>query len=185
MSFLPKDYKAPTGTNEFMKLAEGSNRFRILTPAVIGWEGWKDGKPFRRSGIDQNITEDEVSIDEKYGKPKINHFWAFTVFDYTDKKVKLYEITQKTIMKAIQAIVEDEDWGNPEEYDIAIEKAVKGEKTSYTVKPYPHKPISKEIKDAFEASSVDPESLFKDAENDEEFNNYGTGKKATKKVKHF
>lgn len=178
--FLPEGYKAPTGTSEFMKLVEGQNRFRILSKPVIGWEGWKDGKPFRREGIEKNVEKDEVDIDQKYGKPKINHFWAFTVFDYTDKKVKLYEVTQKSIMKAIQAITEDDDWGDPEGYDLGIEKTVKGDKTSYTVKPYPPKKISPEIKEALEESTVDPESLFKDSDDDEDLKNFGTGKKSKK-----
>lgn len=164
MSFLPKDYKAPSGSSDFMKLEEGVNRFRIMSEAEIGWEGWKDNKPFRRKGAEQNITPDEVDTDEKYGKPKISHFWAFKVFDFADKKVKILEITQKTVMKAIESLVNDEDWGDPVNYDIAIERSKNGERTVYTTKPFPPKKITGEMQDALDASTADLEALFKDEE---------------------
>ena len=163
-TFLPKGYKAPAGSNSFMKLQEGANRFRIISDAVIGWEGWKDNSPFRREGIDINITADEVDVDAKYNKPKINHFWAFKVFDYTDSSVKLLELTQKTVLKAIQGLNDDADWGDPKAYDISITKTKEGDRTSYAVKAYPPKPLTDEVQEACDASDVDPKSLFNDVD---------------------
>lgn len=164
-TFLPKGYKAPEGSSSFMKLQEGANRFRIMSDAVIGWEGWKDNKPFRREGADKNIADDEVDVDQKYKKPKINHFWAFKIWDYEDGgSIKLLEITQKTIMKAIQSLTEDEDWGDPANYDISITKTKNGDKTIYSVKSYPPKPVSPEIQEACEASELDPMNLFKETD---------------------
>lgn len=179
-TFLPKGYKAPEGSSSFMKLIEGSNRFRIFGDAVIGFEGWRDNKPFRRQGLEQNINADEVDVDQKYGKPKINHFWAFKIWDYADGgSVKLLEITQKTIMKAIQSLTEDSDWGDPTKYDISITKTKEGERTSYSVKAYPPKAVSPYIDDAVEESDIDPMSLFADAEEKT------TVKKPAKKSKDF
>lgn len=151
-----------------MKFDEGENRFRILTDARIGWEGWKDGSPFRREGVDCNIEEDEVDIDEKYDKPKINHFWAFSVFDYADKKIKILTLTQKTVMKAIQGLVDDPDWGDPQKYDISVEKIKKGQKTSYSVKSYPHKALPKDIAKLVSESKIDLDSLFREPGEEEE-----------------
>lgn len=163
--FLPKDYKAPVGSTSFMKLEEGQNRFRILSEAVIGWEGWKNNKPFRREGIEQNITADEVDTDSKYGKakPKINHFWAFLVFDYKDKQVKILEITQKSIMKSIEGLVNDPDWGDPVNYDLGIER-VEGQRVSYNVNPYPPKKVDPKIAQALKDTELDVMDLFKDAD---------------------
>lgn len=171
MSFLPKGYEAPAGTSDYMKFSEGDNRIRILDEeAAIGWEGWKDGKPFRRKGIEQNITEDEVDTDSKFGKPKpkINHFWAFRVYDYTDKSVKILSLTQKTVMKAIEKLVADSDWGNPSGYDLNISREEKGGRTSYTVNPYPPKPLAKEVQIASAATEIDLNDLFEN-ELDQEF----------------
>lgn len=172
MSFLPKNYKAPAGSSSFMKLEEGENRFRVLSEATIGWEGWIDGKPFRRKGIEQNITPDEVEINKMSKKPAINHFWAFLVYDYADGQVKILEITQKTIMRALEGLSNDSDWGDPVKYDISIER-VDGNKVSYNVKPFPPKPISAEIKKAQAASELDiDEAMFKDADEDDGFGDF-------------
>ena len=168
-SFLPKGYKAPEGSSSFMKLQEGANRFRIFGDAVIGWEGWKDNKPFRREGIDQNIEADEVDVDEKYNKPKINHFWAFKVWDYAANAVKILEITQKTVMKGMEDYINDEEFGHPSGYDISIEKKKDAKRTSYAVRAYPPKAVSPDVDDAVEASELDPNNLFKEAgETDED-----------------
>lgn len=175
MSFLPKGYQAPAGTTDYMKLEEGSNRLRILSDeATIGWEGWKDGKPFRREGIEKNIEDDEVDTDSKYGKakPKINHFWAFLVWDYATKQIKILEITQKTVMKALEKLADDSDWGNPTAYDLNIEREKNGERTTYSVTSYPPKKITPDVAAAFKDTELDPKDLF------DEFDAYPTkGKK--------
>lgn len=178
-SFLPKNYETPAGSSDFFKLEEGKNLIRIMSDARIGWEGWKDNKPFRREGVEKNIEDDEVDIDEKFSKkPKINHIWAFIVWDYQSESLKLFTLTQKTIMKGIDALVRDEDWGDPTDYDISIEKVVTGNRTSYNVQAKPKKPISKEIKDAMRDTELDTESIFKEEEVEKEFANYGKkGKK--------
>jgi len=169
MAFLPADYKAPAGSSSFMKLQDGENRFRVLSDAKVGWEGWKDNKPFRREGVDCNIEESEVDTDSKYGKPKpkINHFWAFVVWDCQDKAVKILSLTQKTIHKAINELVEDKDWGDPKEYDLSIVRTKSGERVSYAVKSYPHKKLTKEQEEAFASSDIDLDSLFEDEPSDE------------------
>ena len=163
--FLPSGYEAPAGTSDYMKFSDGDNRFRILSEeAMIGWEGWKDGKPFRREGIEKNIEDDEVDLDDKYGKakPKINHFWAFLVYDYADKAVKILTITQKTIMKSIQGLADDQDWGNPTGYDLNVKREDKGGRISYAVTSYPPKKISKDIEVAVAASEINVADLFED-----------------------
>jgi hypothetical protein len=54
--------------------------------------------------------------------------------------VQILEITQKTIMNAINALVKSEDWGDPKEYDILITKDGEGKDTEYHVMPSPKKP---------------------------------------------
>lgn len=169
MSFLPIDYKAPAGSNNYMKFQEGENRFRVLSEAVVGWEGWKDNVPFRRKGTEQNINADEVDVDAKYGKgkPKINHFWGFLVYDYDDKCIKILTLTQKTIMKGIQALVDDKDWGDPMNYDISVAKIKKGERTTYSIKSYPPKAITPEIVTAMTENKLNLEDIFKGKSDDD------------------
>lgn len=145
-----------------MKFSEGDNRFRVLSEARVGWEGWKDSKPFRREGTDKNIEDHEVDTDSKFGKakPKINHFWAFIVWDYTDKQVKLLTLTQKTVRTAIEGLVADPDWGDPMAYDINVKREEKGGRTSYSVTSYPPKKLTKEVEEALASTEINLDSLF-------------------------
>lgn len=160
MSFLPSNYKVPQGSSQFMKFIAGDNKFRALSAVVIGWEGWKGNKPFRRK--EDTIKPEEVDLNQN-GNPNINHFWAFTVWDYAEKKVRVLSITQLTVMSAIQKLVEDPEWGDPQTYDLTVTRDKKGDKTSYSVRPSPQKPITQEMKEALEISHVDLEKLFENS----------------------
>lgn len=159
-SFLPKDYEVKDTGGQFMKFQEGENRIRVLSDAVIGWEGWKNNKPFRHPGEVCQITVDQVDIDQKYGKPKINHFWAFVVWNYAEKRIQVAEVTQKTLMKKLFAFNEDADYGDPKGYDIVISKTKNGDKTEYDAIPKPPKALAAEIKQLYEETDVKLEALF-------------------------
>lgn len=157
--FVPEGYNPESGTGNFFKLASGDNKFRILTDAIVGKEGWKDNKPFRRQGVDASISPKEVDEDAKTGKPKINDFMAFYIYDHEDGKVKLATFTQASIKKAIIALAENEDWGHPSGYDITVTKTGEGFNSKYTVTPSPKKPLPKTAQ-----ATVDMEEEFFDIE---------------------
>lgn len=138
--FLPQDYEAPQGSSSYMKLQDGENKFRILSKPIVGWVDWKDKVPYR---FVMN-AKPEKPLD----KNPIKHFWAFLVFDYADQSVKILEITQSTIQKAITDLNKDEEWGAPYEYDIKVIRKGKDLKTEYSITPSPKKPLSEEIKKA-------------------------------------
>lgn len=174
-SFLPEGYKAPAGSGSFMILEEGANRFRILDEAKIGWKGWKDDKSFARLGIDKNIEDDEVDEDN-YGNKNVYHVWIFKVFDRKTESVKLLEIRQKTVMKAIQGLIEQEDWGDPSDYDITITQSKEGGKTKYSVTPHPKKALAPEVEEVVEASELDAADAFKEASEDDDADGLPTKK---------
>lgn len=152
MSFLPKDYAFKEAGNDYYKFELGENKFRILTDAVIGVEGWKDNSPFRRGGVDATIDESEVDIDQKYGKAKINNFWAFYVWSYRDEKVMILQLNQKTIQKALNTYASDSDWGHPQGYDVIVIKEDNGGRVSYSVKTAPPKPLPKPVQTEVDAA---------------------------------
>lgn len=154
MDFLPENYETPQGAGAYMKFQQGDNKFRILSKPVIGWLDWKDKKPYR-FGF-KNKPEKPL------GDQAIKHFWAMLVFDYTDQGVKILEITQSTIQKAIENLAKDEEWGSPHEYDLKVSKKGQDKQTEYNVTPSPKKPISEEIKKAATDKPVNLEALFKD-----------------------
>ena len=167
-SFLPKDYKVPVTSSGYMKWQNGDNIFRILASPVIGNEYWtiKEGKrhPIRKH-MGENIDLSEIAPDQKGGAGKVAHFWAMPIFDYADSKIKILEITQKTIQKAIKELASDTDWGSPTGYDISVSKAVNGDLTEYGIMPKPAKPLDKAIKALYDQvveKGFNLEALFTD-----------------------
>ena len=132
MDFLPKDYETPQGASNYMRLEEGANKFRVLSSAIVGYEYWID-----EGGKRKPIRERDFSDVPNEFKNDMKHFWAFIVWSYQSESVQILEITQKTIMSFITALVQDEAWGDPKEYDISIFRKGEGLETSYSVVPTP------------------------------------------------
>lgn len=151
--FLPSDYEAPKGNENYMKLVDGENKFRILSKPIVGWLDWKDKKPLRF----QMKDKPQVPIDPKKA---IKHFWAFIVWDYKSSSIKVLEITQSGIQKAIINLSNDSDWGSPFKYDIKISKKGQAMETEYTTSPVPHKKVSIDIVDAFNNKPIDLTKLY-------------------------
>jgi len=159
MSFLPSSYKVPVSSGNYFKLQDGENTFRVLSSAIIGWEYWTTvNKPVRNKEKFNDIPED-IKIG-KDGKISIKHFWAFVVWDYQDKAIKILEITQQTIQKPIKALVDNPKWGDPKKYDISITRSGEGFETEYSVMPNPHTEIKVEVQEAYKNKSVNLEALY-------------------------
>lgn len=135
-SFLPKDYSAPKTTGNYFRFAKGENRFRILGPAVVGYEYWnKENKPVRSRTPFKEMPADAKVED---GTFKQKHFWAFVVWNYEEERPQIMEITQSTIMSGIEALVNNAKWGAPTGYDIVVKASGDGMEREYTVVPEPH-----------------------------------------------
>jgi len=156
MSFLPENYETPQGGGSYMKLQQGDNKLRILSKPIIGWLDWKDKVPHRFTM--------KAKPEKPLGEQAIKHFWAMIVFDYADQSVKILEITQSTIQKAIEDLAKNEDWGSPHEYDIKITKKGQDKQTEYSVMPSPKKPLSEEIKKAATDKPINLEALYKNGD---------------------
>lgn len=155
---LPTNVKIPS-SSQFGKLQDGTNRFRILSDVITGWEGWKDNKPFRHEGDVCKIKPEQVDLNQN-GKPNINYFWAMVVWNYNTKLIQVLELTQKTIMSPLYDLEQNPDWGDLKNYDIEINKKKIGDKTSYTVLGIPPKPVSEEITKLYSETQVDLTKLF-------------------------
>lgn len=151
-NFLPEGYEKPSTKKQYLKLEEGDNKIRILTPALVGWIDWKDRKPYRTK------DEPETSFDSE--RPA-KEFFAFAVWDYKEERVKVLDITQISIKDTLVDLSLDENWGDPTTYDINIKRKGKdmGD-TKYTVVTTPPKEASAQIKDAIKHMSVDLNKLF-------------------------
>ena len=85
-NFIPTGTKIPS-TSNYLKLKEGENTLRALSPAIIGWEYFNaDKKPVRSKTEPVGMPED---IGYKDGKPNsIKYFWAFVVWNYQEERVQ-------------------------------------------------------------------------------------------------
>lgn len=113
-----------SGDGLFLKLKDGDNvRLRVLgLPAVFD-------------------SEYEGKVSTKYSWPVYNH---------DEEKVQVFQ-GGATIYNALNALVQDEDWGDPVEYDIKVSRTGKGTDTKYSVSPSPK---SKEVPDDIEQIDV-------------------------------
>lgn len=165
MGFLPDKYETPETPSRFMSLEEGKNTIRVLSPAVVGWEWWTEDKAGNRKP-NRVKTEEGVPSEIKNttdNRKRAKHFWAFVVYNFEVKYIQILQLTQKTIMRSIEALVNDENWGDPKEYSIVITKTKTGTRKTeveYSIMPQPKKEIDKKILENYKALSINLETLF-------------------------
>jgi hypothetical protein len=141
-----------SGTSRYMKLEKGDNQLRVVSKPITGWIEWIDKKPIR-SAID---AEPEASDDENPPRK----FLAMVVLDKADDQVKILDLTQQSVIKAMRALANNPEWGSPFTYDLNIQRTGEDFKTKYTVTPSPKKALSKEIVKEITETYCNLEALF-------------------------
>lgn len=149
MSFLPDGYEPPKRGGAFMKLAIGENRIRILDSPLLGFVGWKTKQGGKKSPVRK--IEDKFAPGEldagKQGQSK--HFWAMPIWNYSDNRVQVMELTQATIQEAVKNLARNAKWGHPSRYDIVITASGEGMDRKYSIVPEPKEPLSEEATTAW------------------------------------
>jgi hypothetical protein len=161
MDFLPKNYELPVKPSGYMKFEKGDSRFRVLGSAITGYEFWTDtaegGRKPLRFKMDQKFTEADLQ-GAKLEEGK--HFWAFPVWNYATESVQILELTQSTIHRAITALVKNDKWGDPKEYDIVVTKTGEKLDTEYQVTPNPKEALPEHIKALYKDTYINLEALY-------------------------
>lgn len=157
--FFPEaDYKLPV-TSNYMKFKDGDNTFRVLSSAIVGFEYWNtDNKPVRSKEAWDTMPED-IKMD-KGGNTRINHFWAFVVYNYEAKRVQILELTQKGIMTYMQNLIKNPKWGHPRNYDLTITRTGSGFDTEYTCVANPPSTVDNNILETYHSRKINLEALF-------------------------
>lgn len=141
-----------SGAANYVKLATGDNKLRIISKPITGWVEWIDKKPTRYPINEEPEGEDDENPPKK--------FLAVVVIDHSDDEVKILELTQQSVIKAIKALAGNPDWGNPFSYDLNIKKSGEGLKTKYAVTPSPKKPLAKELVKAAMSKPCNLDALY-------------------------
>ena len=153
-TFFKDKYEMPE-TSNYMKLTEGEHTFRVMSSAIVGYEYFtNENKPVRS----EEPFEETPSIKDG---GLVKHFWSFVVYNYQAKKLQILNLTQKTIMEPLKALVDNPKWGSIFEYDIVItRKGMTKNDTTYSVVPNPKEPVSQEIQDLYDNSNINLNALY-------------------------
>ncbi len=164
--FLPKGYETPESEQRYMDFEEGTNTFRVLSPAIVGYEWFEDTGTGDR--IPRRVrTEEEVPAEVRNARDdrdRAKHFWALTVYNYQAKAIQVLKLKQKTIMRPIEAYMNNPKWGNPMGYDLTVEKVKTGSRerdVKYHVIPEPPTPLDEGIAELAKHIPVRLEALYK------------------------
>ena len=164
--FLPKGYETPASEQNYMEFEEGTNTFRVLSPAIVGYEWFEDtgdgGRVPRRVRTEEEIPTEVINAVNDRDRAK--HFWAFTVYNYNTKSIQVLKLKQKTIQRAIEAYTNNPKWGNPQRYDLIVEKVKTGSRdwdVEYTVIPEPPTPLDAGIAELAKFVPVRLEAMYK------------------------
>jgi hypothetical protein len=81
------------------------------------------------------------------------------VYNYNEEKLQVREVTQNSIKKQLRDLAVDEDFGDPKEYDVKVNRQGKDLETTYMVKAMSKKEF--EFKDIeTKASELNLDALF-------------------------
>ena len=145
IGFFPKVEASQSQGAYFKVSAIGSaysnpSKIRILgafidDSMIEGWRAFNtSGMPIRRKNKDEidlnELGKNSFGQDEKPIK-----FWAFPVFVYEESNVQICEIHQVGLMRELERLGNDRNWGDPRLYDISIMKTGSGNRTAYQVTP--------------------------------------------------
>lgn len=162
-SFLPEGYKEPTKSN-YMKFAPGSNRFRILGSAKVGYEYWtKKNIDGTDKDVSVRVTKEESIpmaevVTDKYGNLAVKYFWAFVVYNYDAERIQILQITQKSVREGMQNFLDKAIWGKvvPGEYVFDVNQGKKADgKPEYSVIAEPKTEVEKEVLTKLERTLID------------------------------
>lgn len=106
---------------------------------------YAENKPVSAGGLFLKINDGEnvrlrvldipVAFDSEY-EGKISRKWAWPVYNHDEEEVQIFQ-GGSTIFNQIEALVQDDDWGDPVEYDIKVSRSGTGTDTKYNVSPSP------------------------------------------------
>ena len=135
------------------KLGDGeSYRIAIVSESPLEyWTVWgesEDGvkKPFRFSA-EPSASDIEAELGDF--KQRMNYEGtaleapkfglSFFCFDYADSKIKVFEITQKTLIKELDKLSQDEDYADIHAWDLKVNRTGLKMNTEYSILPSPRK----------------------------------------------
>jgi hypothetical protein len=159
MTFLPPQYSVPESASGYMKFKKGTNRFRILSAAITGYEYWNVlNKPIR-SQKQFDLMPNDIKLNDDGSYSQIKHFWAFVVWNYEENMVQILEITQATIQRAMKIKIDNRS-GDAMGYDFIVTRTGDGLTTDYDIDTGKEEPVTSDAISELHAKKINLEALF-------------------------
>jgi hypothetical protein len=158
MAFLSIDKVDEVGANtapdkrymNLTKLQEDKEyKVRFIGEGITGFEAWTNqNKPVRFEVLPDELPAD-IRVDEATGNQTAKFFMTGIVWDYESEMFRVFSITQKTVLEQLHKYMKDEDYGDPNGYDIVISKKGSGKDTKYSLLAKPPKPAPAAVKTGY------------------------------------
>ena len=160
MSNIYAEANIPTGSNNYLKLSkQAETTFRIMDDPIMGTEGWKTAPDGTRRPV--RVPQGEaISVNDIDNVEELKYFWAMIVFDYAEERIKILEVTQPSVLKAIKAYARDKDFGDPKEYDFKVTKTGDGKESRYQTIAKPPKKLDSAITQLYRDMDINLQALF-------------------------
>lgn len=97
---------------------------------------------------------DEPWVYQSEYKGNVSTRFALKIYNQTDKCAQILMLS-KTAFNDIFDLNENEDWGDPKDYDITMKRTGQEKETKYSFAPSPKKPIEADKKAEVEAIILD------------------------------
>ena len=142
---------------KFVKFWDTPVKLRVLTWITVARSDWDKSGEKAKEYLTSERKEPLNPWDDKNQPRQVR---LIGVYNHTDKKVQLWNISQVSIMKELKRLSKDEDFGDPREYDIKITKVVAATKTEYKVDWLSKGALNTEAQEIVNAKPIFPENAI-------------------------
>lgn len=142
-AFISED-SLSDGNSRYLKFEQGDTTFRIISNPITGWLEWIEDEEDedKKKPVRTTLADGKPEASDPENPPK--KFVTFVVIDKEDDEVKILELTQQSVIKAIKSLSDNPAWGAPFTYDLNVNKKGEKLKTKYVVTPSPKSKLTKD-----------------------------------------
>ncbi len=157
-------FTEPIKYGDYLKIEEGDNLIRILTPAIIGVEWWTEELDLESGKIKNKPNR--LPLYKALSDCPVtdwSYFNACYVWNYKANKVQILSTTKRGIINGFKNLINKPKWGDLLTYDLNITKTLKNpndpKSCEYSVTPEPKAEVENEILEKWNSTGLEYESL--------------------------
>lgn len=141
-NFFPDDVNVES-TSRYTKLISGRTQLRVLDAPIFFQETWNAGADGKR--LPSRLPLGAQFQPQDIGPDGVRTCMAVKVYNYNEGSIQIWQVSQKTILKAMKEYSQNPEYGSPKNYDLIISKQGQALLTKYGVVANPPKPVNEAI----------------------------------------